>query len=219
MLTFGGGWGSRDGFSLNGSISDRNVFGGGKSISLNLEKTERTRKIETSIYNPRVNDSTYSLGVSFYINEVDYTNDTSTNRYYNYSKGFTVRTGKRLNRYWRSSLAFSHSENDVNYDTSTTLSKKYLYSGKTQKRSLTPYISFDDTNNYFYPTSGNTFSNWIEFVGFGSDQLYTKESFKYVYYYGLEDDYEIDLTFRYRLRGAVIFANVNDYKNFLFIPV
>jgi len=212
-LMAGGGYGSLNGWMINASISDRNVFGGGMGLSFSLEKTERTGRVEFSIKNPRVNDSPYSLGTSFYIKKSDYTSYSTLNNYKSEAKGVSLSVGKRLNRYWHASTSINYSYSDVTYENEDNLSQ-YTISGTTRKISLIPYISFNDTDDFFVPRSGKTFSDSIAFVGFGGDQKYISENMRFSYHYGLEDIIDMDFILRYRARGSYILADTDDYIAF-----
>ncbi len=206
-LSVGGGYGSLNGWTVNAAISDRNVFGSAMNLSLSLEKSELAKRAEFSIFNPRVNDSTYSLGTSFYVNEVDYSTITNVNAYKSLTKGVSVRSGKRLTRYWNASASIGYSSSDITYDEENSSQNPYQTSGKTNKISFVPYLSFDNTDDYFTPRNGATFSNSIEFVGFGSDQEYAGETMRFAYFYGLEDLIDLDWILRYRFRGSYIYAS------------
>lgn len=210
-LTVGGGYGNLNGWSVNAAISDRNVFGSAMNLSLNFEKSQLTNRTEFSILNPRVNDSAYSLGTSFSITDVDYSNIGSTNNQKSKTKAVTVQSGKRLSRYWNASTSISHSQSEITYSDVNTTLYPYLYNVDTTKTSLTPYIAFDNTDDYFTPRSGMTFSDSVEFTGFGSDQKFTQENLRFAYYFGLDDWINYDMILRYRFRGAYVFADVDDY--------
>lgn len=214
-LSVGGGYGSLNGWTVNAAISDRNVFGSAMSLSLNLEKSQLANRAEFSIFNPRVNDSSYSLGTSFYVNEVDYSTISSVNAYKSYTKGVSVRSGKRLTRYWNASASIGYSASEIYYDDdNNSIYSLYRTSGKTNKISFVPYVSFDNTDDYFTPRSGMTFTNSIEFVGFGSDQEYTGETMRFASYYGLEDWIDLDWILRYRFRGSYIYASDEAKKDY-----
>lgn len=213
-LSVGGGYGSLNGWTVNAAISDRNVFGSAMSLSLSLEKSQLAKRAEFSIFNPRVNDSTYSLGTSFYINEMDYSTISSVNAYKSYTKGVSVRSGKRLSRYWNASASVGYSSSEIYYDEDNNSLYLYRTSGKTNKISLVPYVSFDNTDDYFTPRNGMTFTNSIEFVGFGSDQEYAEETLRFSYYYGLEDWIDLDWILRYRFRGSYIYASAEAKKDY-----
>lgn len=210
-LSVGGGYGSINGVTFNASISDRNVFGSAMNLSLNLEQSQLSKKAEFSIYNPRVNDGEYSLGTNFYITDVDYSTVDSTNNYKSTTEGVSVRSGKRLSRYWNASASMNYSFSDITYE---EVDSFYLYSGKTTKISFIPYIGFDNTDDYFTPRNGSIFTDSIEFAGFSGDQEFISQNMRYSYYYGLEDLIDLDFILRYKIRGSYIIADADDYVKF-----
>ena len=213
-LTVGGGYGSLNGWTVNAAISDRNVFGSAMNVSVNFEKSELANRAEFSIFNPRVNDSDYSLGFSVFNNYVDYSSISTTNQYTSDTRGVSVRSGKRLGRYWNASVSLGYSYSDIRYDEDNVSFNYYLFSGKTTQISLSPYLKFDDTDDYFTPRSGVIFSQSMDVTGFGADQEYTASHTRFAYYVGLEDYLDFDMIFRHRLRASYVFADVEDYMKF-----
>ncbi|MGE4294965.1 MAG: outer membrane protein assembly factor BamA [Campylobacterales bacterium] len=203
-LMVGGGYSSYDGFILNASISDRNLFGSGYSYGFELDTSSKTRRFELSLTNPRVRDGDYSLSFSLYDTHYEaltYTRD---------SQGFSVSSGRKLGRYWRGSLSGAWSKNNNIYEEPT----QFYVNGETTKLSLTPSLSFNDTDDYFIPRKGSVFSQSLEFAGFGQNEEYTKSTTSFSWYKGLEPWLEYDLILRYRARLQAADADINDVSTY-----
>lgn len=203
-LMIGGGYSSYDGFILNASINDRNMLGSGYAYSLELDTSKRTKRYELSLTNPRVKDSPYSLTGSVYYTHYEATTYTRD------SQGLGLSVGRRLGRHWRASIGSYYSFNDNTYEEPD----QFYVDGKTTKLSLTPSASFDNTDDYFNPRSGHTFSQSLEVAGFGEDEEYFKSTTSFGYFKGFEDDIEYDLIFRFRARLQAMHADIDDIKKF-----
>lgn len=203
-LMIGGGYSSFDGFIMNASINDRNLFGSGYSYGFELDSSKRTRRFEVTLTNPRVRDSVYSLSFSLY--DTHYESATYTRD----SQGIGVSSGRRFGRYWRGNIGTSWSKNENTYTEPT----QFYVNGVTTKLALTPSVSFNNTDDFFLPRSGQNFSQSIELAGFGEDEEYTKSSTSYAWFKGLEPWLEYDLILRYRARLQATDADINDVKTY-----
>ena len=65
-IQLGGGYGSFGGILLSVAVSDRNIFGSGINVGLNLERSQRTSNYSFNISNPRLNDSDFSGNFSVF---------------------------------------------------------------------------------------------------------------------------------------------------------
>lgn len=203
-LQAGGGWNSYDGFMFNASVSDRNIFGSSIGFSLNAENSSKTNKFSLSMNNPRYDDGEYSAGASINTSHYEATD------YITDSNGVSVTVGKELDRYWKSSASVGYNENDNQYNEDNATLQKLYVSGLTTRISLTPYISYNNTDDFFVPREGSTFNTSLEFTGFGGDQKYTKSTIKYQKYYGLEDLLDYDLVLRYKSKLALLDGDLDN---------
>ncbi|MDR0664136.1 MAG: outer membrane protein assembly factor BamA [Helicobacteraceae bacterium] len=203
-LMVGGGYSSYDGFIINASINDRNLFGSGYAYSLGIDTSKRSRRYEISLANPRVRDSAYSLSFSIYDTHYEATT------YVRDTQGGSVTASRRFGRYWNGGLTGSSSNNKNEYDDPDD----FYVNGRTTKLSLTPYVGFDNTDDYFVPRSGVALSQSAEFAGFGEDESYTRTSSNFAFYYGFQELIDYDLILRYRARFQYVDADINDIKKY-----
>ncbi|MDR2152134.1 MAG: outer membrane protein assembly factor BamA [Helicobacteraceae bacterium] len=203
-LMVGGGYSSYDGFIINASINDRNLFGSGFAYSLGLDTSKRTRRYEVSLTNPRVRDSVYSLSFSVYDTHYEATT------YVRDTQGGSVTASRRFGRYFSGGLTGSSSNNKNEYDDPDD----FYVNGKTTKLSLTPYVGFDNTDDYFIPRSGVALSQSAEFAGFGADEEYMRSVSNFAFYYGFQDLIDYDLILRYRARFQYVDADADDIKKY-----
>ena len=215
-ISAGGGYGSYEGLMVNASISDRNIFGSGINTTLGFEISSISTNYNLSFVNPKIWDSMYSFGLSFYKSDyeyVDYTQD---------QLGGTMTVGREFFRYVHGSvgLGYVNNNSDIN-DLSLNLTDQLLYNDKYSKTSFFLSASFDNTDDYYQPREGvkaifnfeygqldgKDFNNILYPNGY-SDIL--KPSIKVGLYYGLEDWLDYDLILR--LKGRATYINRDDGK-------
>ncbi len=231
QLQFGLGYGSYGGLMINGSISERNLFGtgqtgsiyaniatGGTPYNISYYGTPRTitgRQFSgnISLTNPRIFDSRYSTSASLYGNYyVNYV-------YIEQSFGLSLSVGRMLTPTLRTSLGY-----DINWvNTFDFLSANYEafynnWGGKDYTKvwamtsSLSPSISFDNTDDYYFPKNGIIASAYAQFNGIGGDVRNIKLYGKAAFYYHLKKHLKIDLIARYKAQGGYIFRfDRNDF--------
>ena len=201
-LVVGGGYGSYDGMMLNAAINDRNIFGSGLNLGLSVDWSKRQQDFSVSLGNPAINDSEYSGTIAAYskTQELDY-------EAYDLEKhtlGFSIGAGKALNRYTRVGATYKIEKIDENYSeiTDPILFNRedtdYIHS------SITPYITFNNTDDYYQPRSGMIAKASVEYAGLGGDTNYATTSLSYKFFYGLEDMVDMDWIFRYKANVAMI---------------
>lgn len=232
QLQFGLGYGSYGGLMINGSISERNLFGtgqtgsiyaniatGGTPYNINYYGTNRTitgRQFSgnISLSNPRIFDSRYSTSASLYGNYyVNYV-------YIEQSFGLSLSVGRMLTPTLRTSLSY-----DINWvntfdfvpSTRGTYEAFYKWDKDYTKvwamtSSLSPSISFDNTDDYYFPRNGIIASAYAQFNGIGGDVRNIKLYGKAAFYYHLKKHLKIDLIARYKAQGGYLFRfDRNDF--------
>ncbi|MDR0666472.1 MAG: outer membrane protein assembly factor BamA [Campylobacteraceae bacterium] len=196
--TLGGGigYGSSDGFLINAYVSENNLFGSGVSTSIDVERSDKELSGSISAANPRIFDSVYSLSGSIYRKDYDYYD------YDELTSGFYINVGRKLGRYMSVGARYTYEtselsdisaalKHDIDKDTSG-------YLAKTLKSSITPSLSFNNTDDYYLPRRGIAASTAFEFAGLGGEQEFMKSTTKFAAFYGLEDSIGFDLILRYK---------------------
>ncbi|EAH9995735.1 outer membrane protein assembly factor BamA [Campylobacter coli] len=190
-ISGGIGYGSSDGLLLNASLSDTNIFGSGIKSSVSVDKSDDTLSGRISLINPRILDSQYSLGGTLYSNDYEWDNYSEKNY------GFDITLGRQFARYYNVSLTYNLEQSDI-YHLSSTLLRTGYELGKTIKSSITPAITFNNTDDYYLPRKGIIASTSLEYAGLGGDQEFLSSSSKFNFYQGLQDYIGYDLIYRYK---------------------
>jgi len=194
-ITAGLSYGSYDGFGINASISDKNLFGTGIGYSLQLERTKKSHNYAISLTDPRVFDSLYSLSVGVFHQKYEFIDYTKK------EKGAYVSVGRKLTRTISASVGFVYS--DVKYSDYKKYSGDYESYKKT---ALTASVTFDNTDDYLTPRKGYYADLNLEYA-FGNKKThanYLKSELKFAAYYSMKDMLDYDLILRYKLRAGYI---------------
>ncbi len=197
----GGGYGSYDKLIFNAGVNDKNIFGSGLNLGFNVELSSKQSNYDISLFNPRLRDSKYSLGGNIFSKKYvayDYTEK---------STGISITSGRQLTRYLSAGAGYQYST--INYSEITSNVTRPQDLENTVKSSITPFLSYDNTDDYYIPRRGITASTSFEYAGVGGKEKYQKSFTKFGYFYGFEDMIGYDAIFRYKARLGWIF---NDKK-------
>jgi len=194
-IQLGGGYGSYGGLMMSVAISDRNIFGSGLNVGLNLENSERTRNYAFNISNPRLNDSDFSGNFSVYSSGTEY-DDYSVD-----TLGMGVGVGHRFTRHLSGYMGYNYSDNqynDINGLNLTYEQEKYFQS--YSKSGETVSLTFDNTDDYYVPREGMSLSQSLEYAGAGGDTDFWKSRTNFSIYQGLQKYIDADIILRYKAR-------------------
>jgi outer membrane protein insertion porin family len=196
-IMVGGGYGSYDGLIFNAGVSDKNIFGSGLNLGFNVELSKKQSNYDISLFNPRLRDGKYSLGGNIFSKKYiayDYTEK---------STGISITSGRQLTRYLSAGVGYQYAT--INYSEISSSITRPQDLENTIKSSVTPFLSYDNTDDYYIPRRGVTATTSLEYAGLGGKEKYAKSFSKLGYFYGFEDMIGYDAIFRYKARLGWIF--------------
>lgn len=201
-LTFGLGYGSYDKLTVNASIRERNLFGTGNSGQVYVDISKQRQTYNLGLVNPRIFDSRFSFSLDVFRSSFIDWNYTENNT------GFSTSIGRLLTNTLRFSLALGVGQTSITDFSSGTESfyRAVFTNLKPWKISITPALSFDNTDDYYFPKNGVIASTYLEYAGLGGDEKYTKLYGKFALYHHLKRWIFIDLIARYKAQGGYVFA-------------
>lgn len=226
-ISIGGGYGSYEGLMFNASVSDKNLFGTGIGSSLGFEFSKISTSYNLSFTNPKIWDSMYSLGMSFYKRKYEYYNFTQD------QIGGTITVGREFLRHYRASVGIGYVDNKsetnnnniLSSDGNVTFYDPYgFYNDKYQKTSLYLNLSYNNTDDFYTPREGMIASLALEFANLSGDDYnktsgsgeengygtFLKSNLKLGFYYGLKDEIDYDLILRSKTRATIINSGDNN---------
>lgn len=210
-ITLGGGYGSYDGFIIDASINENNVFGSGKAVGVNISTSDKQVNYNISYKDPAIFDSKYNMTIEVHQTEQEYDYSTPDYTLDKLMTGFSASVGREL---WRNVYVGAKYRLDFieeKYTDTLSTDDNIKVSGDSAAAddyykidedytlsSLTPYISYNSTDDFYFPRNGIDARTNLEYAGLGGDAEYIKSISKFKYYYDLEDLFDFDAVFRYR---------------------
>ncbi len=168
-LMFGGGYASSESFGVMVQLSEKNLFGTGRSISLSGEFTARRVDYDLTFYDPYIFDKPISFSASSFKHKYEY--DTFDED----SFGIAFSFGKRVfNYYTRVSIGYdlrSVEISDVDDDAPDFIQDQ---EGSSLSSALIFSISQDTRNSALLPTRGFVRELSLKVAGLGGDYAYYK---------------------------------------------
>jgi len=176
ILRAGVSYGSYTKFGFMLSVSDKNIFGSGQSLTLSTEINSASTSYKLSLFNPRVLDTKYSLNAALFNSKFEGVSYTSK------ENGGYIGIGKMLNRNLRANITYGYITTKLSdYETTEYIKPKSI------KSYMLFSLDYDNTDDYFFPTDGIKASYSLEFAGLGGDEKFIKNIAKAKYFYPLID--------------------------------
>jgi len=210
-LVVGGGYGSYDGWLVNMSVNDKNILGSGLNLDVSYEHSSKKDNYTLSLANPAIRDSIYNGSVNIHQNESTITDTTTTDGdEKTIEKGFGLGVGRSLNRHTRIGINYSYNDEDVLYDKNTSKNTNFLTSA------ITPYINFNNTDDFTIPRSGITTGTSFKYAGIGGDAEYILSSTYFKYFYSLQNllDYDVIVRYKTNIKFIKDTGNIPDNTTF-----
>ncbi len=210
-LMLGGGYGSYDKMMVNGSIHEANMFGSGLGLGLSADLSARSNRFELSLKNPAINDSDYNGEVEVHSTEAEINRDKYDSTID--TKGFSVAVGKQIVRDLYAGARYKLDFVSEDYDYTSAflktrdLSKEIYESQDYINSSITPYLNFDNTDDFYFPREGVKAGTSLEYAGVGGDSRYLKSTTYGKYFYSLEDLAELDWVLRLKTQMKILVDN------------
>jgi len=204
MFSVGAGYGSGDQFFLATSVTERNLFGRGQSLSASFDIGSVRQDFVLSFTEPYLLDSRLSLGMDAFNTRREFTDFTSRRT------GFSTRTSYPLKylpffsradststhegvgalpqsfslvEYLRAGLTYELTREKIGNIDSDASASIQSEEGISWTSSLTPGLSYDSRDHFFTPTEG-TYSNLaLKFAGLGGDSRFLKTDATGRWYY------------------------------------
>ncbi len=186
QIQLGAGYGTSQGFTLQGSVNQANFLGKGQNLGASLNLSNTGSYYSLSFTEPYFNDTLWSVGADLYQSANSARADYDENH-----KGGALRFGHPLAEYTRGYLRYKYDDTELStkYDsagkpiTDTDLFPLGTASGVTS--SLTGTLEYDTRNDRQMPTRGLYASASYEYAGLGGDLKYSRMNGSFRYYKNL----------------------------------
>ena len=185
QIQLGAGYGTSQGFTLQGSVNQANFLGKGQNLGASLNLSSTGSYYSFSFTEPYLNDTLWSLGAEVYQSANTARADFDENH-----KGGSIRLGHPVAEYTRGYLRYKYddtllSEKSENNKVVTDKDLFPLASASGVTSSLTATLEYDTRNDRQMPTRGIYTSGSYEYAGLGGDLKYTRGNATFRYYKNL----------------------------------
>jgi outer membrane protein insertion porin family len=189
-ILLGAGVSSSEGFVVQGSISQQNLFGTGKSLTAQVNSGDINRVYALSFTDPYWTVDGVSRGFDVYQRNLDSTS-LVVGTYKSSTVGGGIRFGLPIAEF--DTLTFGLAIEDTTIETNRESPRRYLEFVDTfgsKNSTLLGSLSWarDSRNSAFFPTDGALRRMTIESGLPGGDLKYYKASYLHQWFYGLSDD-------------------------------
>ncbi|RMG40852.1 MAG: outer membrane protein assembly factor BamA [Candidatus Dadabacteria bacterium] len=197
----GAGYSSSDGALFNTRLSENNLFGTGRRLTLNLDIGSQRDNLILSFRDRRVNDTFWSAGVDALMTEREFRDFDRK------LTGGGVEVGYPLEEFfsWGQDVSFSmryeYLEIDIRNVDPTDAAQLVIDSqGRSSVSGITPRLVRNTINNPLNPTDGSRQELSFEITGLGGEEKYYLLQAKQQFYYPLLKGDWGDLVFSWRTK-------------------
>jgi len=195
----GGGTGAlRPGVTGSVSLSDRNLFGEGKSYSVQLQAGGQVRSAGLSLLDPAINENQDSLGMSVYYSEllgvqqsVLVGNSTQFAFYNDQRYGVSLTYGHPFTDDLRGFLTLRHDQINISQDSNSLVQPLGL--GKGSINGVSANAIYDTRDDLFNPHVGTYGALGVSHAGLGGAFQFNKYTAEVRHYVPLADRHTIAL--------------------------
>lgn len=184
-LNFGIGYSTVDQATANIGIKEKNLFGTGQEIALNVQKSTNRFSNQINYTKPWFMGREVSVGFDVFNSELDSQNTLAFDQEI---KGLAVRAGYAISEHLNHLVRYSFRDeeiSDVNEDASQALKN---LEGSFVSSAISHTLTYDKRNNRFNPSEGYFAQITQTYSGIGGDLDFLKHEGNASYYLPIKDD-------------------------------
>jgi outer membrane protein insertion porin family len=164
-FSFGAGFGSTDGFLINGSISQDNLFGRGYSLAASADLGQDNRYGFLRFTDPYFRGTPAALSGRFTLSQVEYIDFDQSVMGFGIDLNYPLDEGET-----RAGIGYSYSDREVEgfeEFSSASMLQREEFSGSTDTSMVTLTLRRDTRDDIRFPKSGAIYGAALEFAGLG----------------------------------------------------
>ncbi len=186
-LLFGVGYSDTDGFLVNASVAQRNLFGTGKELAVSLDNTQSIQSVDVRYVNPYWTPDGVSRGFSVFANQLDAA-ETNTAAYNTESVGAGIFFGIPIAEERTLSVGADVERLTIEtIDTSAQIARDFVARHGEQNLILKTTLgwSYDTLDNFLFPSSGTLHRLSGELALPGGDIEYWRATYTAAQYWAI----------------------------------
>jgi len=184
------------GVSVGAGINEKNIFGSGNTLDLELKLSESFNKLSFYFANPYLNNENHSISYGAFISEID-DHDVMNDSYKISSKGLSLGYGVPLTENTRLNSKIEYIDNDITCGSAFS-AKGYepdqCASPSKDEVKLSLNWSESTLNDYMYPTDGSSNALGIGIALPLGDYRYFNINANHISYEPISNDLTLKLT-------------------------
>jgi outer membrane protein insertion porin family len=206
-VNLGLGYSTIDKLTTNIGIRERNLFGTGQELGVNLQKSYSQISSEINYLKPHFLDYPITAGFDIFNYELDGRN---TLVYSQNTKGFSLKSGYKISEYLSHNINYSFRDQEINNISQYSSFTIKNLEGKYINSSIRNSFLYDKRDNIFNTKSGYFISLSFDYSGIGGDIKQNKYEASSAYYQPIIND---DFIFKFSAKGGVIDGIGQDVKS------
>ena len=194
-VLLGAGFGSGEGVILSGSVSQQNIFGSGKHVSIGINSSKINTVYSVSYTDPYWTVDGVSRGFDLYMREIDAANSGLGN-YRTNSLGGTIRFGVPVTEADTINYGLGYERTTIDtFSDSPLIYLDYVAAFGSKNDAILGTIGWtrDDRDSLIYPTRGTMQRANLEVGLPGGSLNYYKANYQYQRYFPITRDYTLML--------------------------
>ena len=184
-FSFGAGFSSQDRFVLTASLSQTNLFGRGFGVNLSADISTggQSNRFFLSLVDPYFLDTTWSLGLNFFLTELRF------NDFENRRQGLSVSLGHNLNEDGTAQigLRYGFSQREIRQSSAVNAAAvifREILQGRESSSLAGVTLSMDTRDDRFSAVSGDVGTLSLEYAGIGGFTNFLRLEGRYAHYFG-----------------------------------
>lgn len=174
QIQLGAGYGTSQGFTLQGSVNQTNFLGKGQNLGASLNLSGTGSYYSLSFTEPYFNDTLWSIGGDVYQSA-----NTGRADYDEKHTGGAIRLGHPVAENTRGFIRYKYDKAELSdrYENGVNITDPDLFNTKAasgETSSLTGTLEYDTRNDRFTPTRGIYTSGSFEYAGIGGQKKFTR---------------------------------------------
>lgn len=178
-VQFGAGYGNVENLFGAASISERNLFGRGQTLSLDVKLGSKTQQYGIHFVEPWLFDIPLTAGIRLYNWGYEYDFYTKD------SIGGSLSFSYPILDYTRGSIGYIYDVADVTDVSEDAAASIKQLEGTNSKSSVTTTLAYDSRDSNFFPTTGSYHKIALEYAGVGGDIGFVKTIGETTWYHNL----------------------------------
>lgn len=177
QIQAGAGWGTSQGFNIQGSVQQSNFYGHGQNLAASINYSNKLSVYDISFTEPYFKDTLWSVGGRVFRSQ-----SSGRSFYDEMRSGASVTLGHPIGDLFRASLTYGYTKIDLTGKDDLDEDLFPLSTAAGDAGTLSGALEYDSRNDRFKPTKGHYARLGYAYTGLGGNLRYYKGNADYRYF-------------------------------------